>query len=450
VKIQSTIRNNPRLNQLKTAGIKTMDKVGTASDTVERNPVLGAALATAGSGVRTLHAFPRFVYPTVYGAQGAEKAQILETMDRLPLHQVADVRSIRMVDQLSASKPGWVVHGRANDLDVTNRIRLSRNSLSNPEKFQATLVHEVGHTVDYETQHFRLWGERSTQKPFGEGPHISEYAKTNHREDFAESYEEFHLNPENLKDKAPEKYEAVEDLNKPGFMEKLIDREEFRETGKYMSEVFGKSETSRHVASGALMASSMLQGVHGVSQWVRSASTGDSLGHASGILNTAAAAAFVSGASPLLGMALHGASQSLHGAVRRGDLSAEEVESAVALTARPVEALFGRDPVRIEDHHRPGKVAAVAAGGAIGGAAGSMIGPYLGVIGGYHLAGGLGGVIGLVGGGMLGFMGGAALGGRIAGAIARVKDKPQNPDYLTPVAKSVTSPLQPWAKNSLN
>ena len=426
-----------------------MNGVGVASEAVDRHPLVGGAMAVAGSAVRTFHAFPRFVYPTIYGAQGAEKAQILEALDKLPLHQVGDIRSIRMVDQLASSRPGWTVHGRANDLDVTNRIRLSRNSLSNPEKFEATLIHEVGHTVDYETQKLRLWGERSTQEPFGEGPHITEYAKTNHREDFAESYEEFHLNPDNLKENAPRKYDAVEELNKPGLMERLLDREEFRETGKYMSEVFGASEASRHITSGALMASSLLQGFHGISQWARSGSTGDSLGHASGVLNTAAAAAFVSGASPLIGMSLHGANQALHGAVKRGNLSAEEVESTVTLAARPIEALFGRDPVKIEEHHRPGRVAAVAAGGAIGGAAGSMIGPYLGVIGGYHLAGGLGGTIGLVAGGMLGFMGGASLGGRIAGALAGINSKPKRPDYLQSAAEPVTSPLQTTLSKTL-
>jgi hypothetical protein len=433
VNIHSTKRlSHPKLGQLKLAGSKAINKVGDASAAVDDRPIIGTALATAASAVRTAHAFPRFIYPTIYGAQGGEKAQIIKTLDNLPLHQVSDVRSIRMVDQLTSHREGWVVHGRANDLDVTNRIRLSRNSLTDPAKFEAVLIHEVGHTVDYETQKLRLWGERSTREPFGEAPHITDYAKTNHREDFAESYEEFHLNPENMRDKTPEKYEAVKDLDKPGFMERLVDRKEFRETGKYMSEAFGKSEASRHITSGALMASSLLQGVHGVSQWVRSASSGDSLGHAAGVLNTAAGAVFVSGVSPLIGMSLQGANQALHGAVRRGDLSAEEVESAVSLAARPVEALFGRDRVKIEEDHRPLKVTAVAAGGALGGAIGSVVGPYAGVIGGYHLAGGLGGTIGLVAGGMAGFMGGAALGGRLAGALVGVKNKPQDPDYLKP------------------
>jgi len=111
---------------------------------------------------------------------------------------------------------------------------------------------------------------------------------------------------------------------------------------------------------------------------------------------------------------------------------AGEVESTVTLPVRPLEALFGRETAKIEEGHRPGKVMAVAAGGAIGGAAGSLVGPYLGVIGGYHLAGCLGGTIGLVAGGLVGFTGGAALGGRIAGKIAGVEREKKDPDYLKP------------------
>lgn len=388
------------------------------SKAVDRNPVLGTALTATGSIARSIRALPNIVYPTIYGANGAEKATILKTLDSLPFHQASGVRSIRVVDQIPTSKENWVVHGRANDLDVSNRIRLSRSSLNTPEKMSRTLTHEVGHTVDYESQKLKLFGGRSTSEPFGEGPHVTEYAKTNNREDFAESYEEYFADPDNLKEQAPEKYEAVKEMAEPNFLERLVDREEFRETGKYMSEAFGESEASRHVAQGAYFAGAALQAVHGVSQWARSAESGDSLGHASGILNTATGLAFVSGISPLIGMGLQGANHALRSAVKGERLSAQEIESTVSLPVRPLEAIFGRKPAKIQDEHRPGKVAAVAAGGAVGGTVGSLVGPYVGVLGGYHLAGGLGGTIGLVAGGMLGFLGGAELGGRLGGKLA--------------------------------
>jgi len=210
----------------------------------------------------------------------------------------------------------------------------------------------------------------------------------------------------------------LEEMSEPSLLERLVDREEFRETGKSMAEAFEGSEASRHTAQGAYLASAALQGVHGVSQWVRSAESGDSLGHSSGILNTVAGVALVSGLNPLIAMGVQGANQALQGSVRAGRLSAQEVESTVALPVRPVEALFGRKAVRVAEEHRPAKVLAVASGGAVGGAIGSLVGPYLGVIGGYHLAGGLGGSVGLVAGGMLGFLGGSELGGRVAGRFA--------------------------------
>lgn len=398
---------------------KALDTMSPASKALDRNPLLGAAFTTAGAAVRSFRAFPEIIYPTIYGATPAEKAQIIGFLDEMPLHHVSGVRSIRMVPEIHTHKENWIVNGRAHDLDVTNRIQLSRKSLTTPEKLQRTLIHEVGHTVDYETQTFDLYGERSTKEPFGTGPHISEYAKTNNREDFAESFEEYYVNPEKLKETAPEKYEALREMDQQNFMERLVDRKEFRETGKYMSETFAANEWSRHATQGAYYASSFLQSLHGVSQWTRSDETGDRIGHAAGVLNTATGLAFASGISPLVGMSLQGSNHALQSAVRRGALSDAEVESTVTTPVKPIEAMFGRELAKIEDDHRPAKVLAVAAGGALGGTIGSLAGPYAGVIAGYHLAGGMGGAIGMVAGGMLGFLGGAELGGRLAERLVR-------------------------------
>lgn len=419
--IQSTIRRAAPQNwDLKAVSGKALDGVAQTSEALDRKPLLGSALTFAGNLVRSSRALPGFAYPTIYDATAGERAQIMATLDSLPLHHVSGVRSIRMVPQLESSKPGWVVHGRANDLDISNRIRLSRNSLSDPDKFARTLTHEIGHTVDYESQTLNLFGERSTREPFGEAPHITEYAKTNHREDFAESFEEYFHDPDKLKEAAPEKYEVLEDMSDPTFLERLIDREEFRETGKYMAEVFGGSEVSRHVAQGAYVASGALQGVHGISQWVRSGESGNALGHTTGILNTATGAIFLAGLNPLWGMGIQGANQALQSAVHRGQLTPEEVESTVSLPVRPLERVLGRETAKLKREHRPTRVMGVAAGGAVGGTLGSLVGPYLGVLAGYHLGGGLGGTIGLVAGGALGFVAGAELGGRVATGIANL------------------------------
>lgn len=397
---------------------KAREVVDTISDTVEKSTVLSTSLTAAASVARSFKAFPNFVYPSVYNTQGWEREVIFDHLDKLPLHQVNDVKAISMVPVIPNHNPGYVTNGQAWGFGASNEIQLSRTELTTPDKLRGTLTHEIGHAVDYESRWFKLFGERSGKKPFGEGPHITDYAKTNHYEDFAESYEEFHLRPENLKKTSPEKYAEIEKLSKPSALEALVDRTEFRETGKFVAETIGPNRIARHTVQSAYYLSSALQLGHGVSQWIRSEETGDPMTHANGILNTAAGLAFFTGMSPLIGMGIQGASQALGGAVRRGSLKAEEVESTVAAPVRPLEGLLGRQSTPIQESHRPGKVAAVAAGGAIGGTAGALIGPYLGVMAGYHIAGGLGGAIGMVAGGLGGFLAGSELGGRLGGAVA--------------------------------
>lgn len=398
------------------------DKAASLDGAGEKSP-LPRVLGSMGAGAQALKAFPSITYPTIYGATTAERAQILGTLDSLPLHQASGVRSVVMVPEIPTQRENWVVLGRATDLNVSNRIQLSRTQLTSADRMHRTLVHEVGHTVDYDTQTLKLFSERSSKEPFGAEPFVSDYAKTNHREDFAESYEEFHLDRERLKETAPSKYEALRELDEPSLLQRLVDRKEFRETGKAMSEAFGGSELSRHLAQGAFFASSLLQAAHGVSQWVGSGPNEDPMGHVSGVLNTASGLAFASGASPLLGVSLQGANQALQSAVKRGVLGAPEVESTVTLPVRPLEKLFGRDAADLQDGHRPGKVLAVAAGGALGGSVGSFVGPYLGVLGGYHLAGGLGGAVGLVAGGVAGFWVGSQAGGRVAAKLVGLEPK---------------------------
>lgn len=397
---------------------KAREVVDTVSDTVEKSTLVSSGLTAAASVARSFKAFPNFVYPSVYNIQGWERQVIFDHLDQLPLHQVNDVKALRMVDVIPNHDPGYVTNGQAWGFGASNEIQLSRTELTTPDKLRGTLTHEIGHTVDFESRWFKLFGERSGKKPFGEGPHITDYAKTNHYEDFAESYEEYHLRPENLKKTSPEKYAEIERLSRPSALEALVDRKEFRETGKFIAETIGPHRAARHAVQSAYYLSSALQVGHGVSQWLRSGETGDPMTHANGILNTAAGLAFFTGMSPLIGMGIQGASQALGGAVRRGSLSDQEVESAVAAPVRPLELLLGRKSTPIQESHRPGKVAVVAVGGALGGTAGALAGPYLGVMAGYRLAGGLGGAIGMVAGGLGGFLLGSELGGRLGSAVA--------------------------------
>lgn len=396
-----------------------IETVQMASDGVQKNPLLGAALTAGASVARSFKAFPSFVYPSIHDATPTEHAQIMETLDSLPLKHVNDVKSIRVVPEIPNPHPNYVTNGNARSLVVSNQINLSRKQLYTPEKMRGTLIHEIGHTSDFSSRPFGLVPtNRSSRKPYDQAPYVTKYAETNQYEDFAESYEEYHLRPDNLKREAPGKYADMEEFNKQNFLERMVDRKEFRDTGKFMSEVIGPSRPARHLVQAAYHGASIFQLTHGISQWDSSSRSGDPMAHASGILNTASSLLFLSGMTPHAGMAVQGAHHALSGAVARGQLSAKEVEAVVAAPVRPLEAVLGREKTKIEDEYRVGKVAATAAGGAIGGTTGALVGPYVGVLAGHAVAGGMGGAVGMVAGGLIGFLGGAELGGRLGGAIA--------------------------------
>lgn len=387
--------------------------------TGEKLAKFGRAATTVGHTAVTIRdAFPDFIYPSIHNARATEHLQITKILDDLPLHHVSQVDTISMVPEIANDRPGWVTLGTAWDYPASSEIRLSHKELTTFNKMADTLIHEVGHTTDYSRRPFRLGPTASSHAPYGEGGRVSSYAETNAREDYAESYQEYHQRPERLQKIDAQKYEDQKRSNTPSFMEKLVDRKEFRETGKTIGKMMGPNKTTRHVIENGQVVAGLLQFGNGLTQWANSADASDPLQHASGILNTASGALAASGASPLAAVGVQAANTALVRAVKRGDLSAEEVESTISLPVRPIESVLGAKVARIADDHRPGKVAAVAVGGGLGGTAGTFVGPYLGVLAGYHVAGGIGGAVGLVAGGALGFLGGSEIGGRLGGALA--------------------------------
>jgi hypothetical protein len=411
----TTVRSAPRET--------TTSPATSPSDAVE----IGArsSMANAASGAVTvaatanavLEAFPGFIYPSIHNASAAEQAQIMATLDKLPLNHVSGVDTIEMDPVIPSDRQGWVILGRAHDYGLSNDIHLSRTELTTPAKMEDTLIHEVGHTVDYNHKPYPFGPGASAHHGYGHGGHVTEYAQTNAKEDYAESYQEYHQRPDNLKKVSPEKFADQQRNNHQSWAQQLVDRKEFRETGKFLGHLMGPNKATRQTIETARSGAGALQLANGVAQWAGSASTGNAMQHASGILNTISGAVMLSGVAPLASVGLQAANLSLRRAVKRGDLSGAEVESTISVPVRPIEAAFGRQPARIQDDHRPGKVVAVAAAGALGGTAGAMVGPYAGVIGGYHLAGGLGGAVGLVAGGVLGFLGGTELGSRLGAAL---------------------------------
>ncbi len=393
---------------------------------VDDHPTLARAIGTGVAVSRGLATFPKFVYPTVIDASPAERSQIYNALDHLPLADVNSVKTISMVDEIASNRPGWVTNGRAFDHVATNRVELSRAQLVTPEKLQATLTHEVGHTVDYESQWFGVVGQESTHEPWGEGPHVTSYAETNHKEDFAESYEAYHLDPEHLKETNPDKYHRMQELQKRTPLERLMDREAFRETGKYIGEKI-HSSGARHASEGFHYMAGFLQAGRGIAQLRAGQDNPDQ--HFRGVLNLASGLCFASGFLAIPGMALHGANAALNRAVERGDIGAADADAAVRKASDPAERVIRtlgstikvtdefRVPQEVESATRVNRAIGTALGGGVGGTAGALVGPYVGVLVGYQLAGGMGGAMGLVGGALGGYLLGTEFGGRLGGAL---------------------------------
>lgn len=421
----------PKKNLPRRISEAVLDGFVAVNEVVDAHPTVSKAVNTGVAVSRGLATFPKFVYPTVLNASPAERAQIYNALDHLPLADVNSVKTISMVNEIPSSRPGWVTNGRAFDHVATNRVELSRAELVTPQKLQATLTHEVGHTVDYESQWFGVIDQESTNKPWGEGPHVSGYAETNHKEDFAESYEAYHLDPEHLKKTNPDKYHRMQELNKRTPLERLMDREAFRETGKYIGQQIPNSG-ARHAAEGFHYLAGFLQAGRGIAQLRAGQDNPDQ--HYRGILNLAAGLSFASGFLAIPGMAIHSANTALSSAIKRGDIGAADADAAVRRVSDPAERFVRtlgstikvaddfRRPQEVESADQVNRAAGTAIGGGLGGVSGALIGPYVGVLAGYQLAGGMGGAMGLVAGALGGYMLGTEFGGRLGGALGSKLD----------------------------
>jgi WXG100 family type VII secretion target len=116
-----------------------------------------------------------------------------------------------------ASKPGYYQAGlcTTNTTKNTSFIVINRQSptgSSDKGSMKGTIAHEVGHNVYYNVVPEKArndWdalsnGSTATQ-------YVSDYAKTNVREDFAETYRTYMLDPDALKAASKDKYEFMRD-----------------------------------------------------------------------------------------------------------------------------------------------------------------------------------------------------------------------------------------------
>ncbi|GKT09141.1 hypothetical protein [Desulforhabdus sp. TSK] len=103
--------------------------------------------------------------------------------------------------------PGMDIHNK----DITINCQ-TRDGIMDREELKNTIAHEVGHQVHrayLEPSHWTEWTMLSGDRPAEKC--VSDYARQNAYEDFAESYMAYVRNPEALQDVSPEKYGFMRD-----------------------------------------------------------------------------------------------------------------------------------------------------------------------------------------------------------------------------------------------
>ncbi len=352
--------------------------------------VLDRVTRSVGDGLNHLayaqRALPNFIYPSVFGT-AAEKAQIWDTLDHLPMQDAVRPISIAVKETL----------GSRNLLGVTrpavNSIELNRTgyTMENPADFRYTLTHEIGHTRDYEGGVVNvLTGGHSAHAPFGRPGYVSDYAGTMKQEDFAESYADYRTNPNHLQQINPAKMEEMRRLDHQNFMQAFVDREEFRETGKFMGNLLGVHPYARMGLSFLTQLAAINLFTGGVGEVMSGVNAKDNMRTLSGATElTAGLSLMFVYKNPALGFVAMGALGANRG------LKIAQKQGA-----------------------RDGACIAATVGGALGGTIGGIGAPLGLTMLGYQVAGPVGGAIGLVVGGVLGNRLGSMAGAHAALKIA--------------------------------
>lgn len=332
------------------------------------------ATNSLADGFRSYKALPGFLYPSVFGT-AAEKELILRTLDSLPLKDVSKVATVSMKDTLGSRN----LLGVNRPAIGTISINRSGYGMSNPNEVVNTLVHEVGHSVDYPNKITSiLTGGHSGSEPFGAPPYVSHYAGSAAPEDFAESYHAFHMEPEHLKSVSPEKHQALQEVSQNNFLQSFVDRPAFRETGQFIGKAL---EASPFLRMGLEFAGQIA------------------------VFNVAS-----DGVSDLM------QGNYIRGAVGAGAAAALAfAQSHPALAPAGMALLGARDGFDHAYDHEAGigGTAGAMIGAGVGGVAGGFVAPLGLTMAGHALAGPVGGTIGLVVGAFAGHTAGTALGARV-------------------------------------
>ena len=331
----------------------------------------GALSRLADLGYAT-SAVPKFIYPTVTGTT-EQQAAVWKALDSLPMQDAVRPVSIGVVPSFSQG-PNYLGVNRVAVGAI--RINAGGYDMTNPVQFNETVVHEVGHSADYKAGMFSMISRQngSSNGIYGKAPHVSDYAETNPSEDFAESYKVYHTEPRGLERVNSDKFRDMQAREQPHLLEKLVDQDSFRETGKFIGRQFQQAPILRFGLEMARQMAVANLAIGGGSEAISGITRGDGSAIASGLLNAGAGVGMaLAPHHPWLGVA---SAAALGG--QRGLQLARQQEAGAARQT----------------------LATVA--GAVGGTVGGFAAPLALTHAGYSLAGPIGGTVGLLVGGLAG------------------------------------------------
>lgn len=340
----------------------------------------------------TVSALPKFIYPTVTGTP-AQQALVWEALDSLPMHQAVLPASIEVLPSLPQG-PNLLGVNRF----TIGQIKINQGGwdMDQPWQFKETVIHEVGHSVDYPAGSFSLATRQNGNMErhiYGHGPYVSDYAETQPAEDFAETYKVHHTDPDQLQRVNPTKAESMRKHDQPHFLQRLVDNEAYRETGKFIGQQFQSAPILRSGLELARQVTVINLAVTGATQTVSAIVKGQGDQAVSGLLDLGAGVTLAAAPhQPWLGVAATAAL----GAKRGLEMAREQGAS-------------------------PSRQALASGAGAVGGTLGGFVAPLALVQGGYALAGPIGGTVGLVVGGILG----TQLGSNLAASAALALTAPE-------------------------
>jgi hypothetical protein len=144
-----------------------------------------------------------------------ELAAVRRTLDPIPapwLEKNPSVLSIIRQDALQgapASAPGHSKYDQSRRAIVVfdKGVYHAGSRRIDEEQFKRSVLHELAHTLLLRfPEWIKRWGSETKNDGF-----VDEYAKTNPDEDFADTFSEFFIQPNETKRKAPKKYAFISD-----------------------------------------------------------------------------------------------------------------------------------------------------------------------------------------------------------------------------------------------